>query len=102
MARVELGSQDYSLNAYLDNKTATAIVIFQRPGSNALETATAILNKVKDLSADFPEDLTYSVVYNPTEFIQRSIEEVITTLWEALALVVIVVILCSSSPGGRR
>jgi len=93
VARVELGSQDYSLNAYLDNKTATAIVIFQRPGSNALETADAILKKVQKLSTTFPQDLTYSVVYNPTEFIQRSIDEVIITLWEALALVVIVVIL---------
>ena len=93
VARVELGSQDYSLNAYLDNKTATAIVIFQRPGSNALETADAILKKVQELSASFPQDLAYSVVYNPTEFIQRSIDEVIKTLWEALALVVIVVIL---------
>lgn len=93
VARVELGSQDYTLNAYLDNKTATAIVIFQRPGSNALETADAILKKVQELSASFPEDLAYSVVYNPTEFIQRSIDEVIKSLWEALALVVIVVIL---------
>ena len=81
VARVELGSQDYSLNAYLDNKTATAIVIFQRPGSNALETANAILEKVQQLSASFPQDLTYSVVYNPTEFIQKSIDEVIKTLW---------------------
>lgn len=93
VARIELGSQDYTLNAYLDNKTATAILIFQRPGSNALKIAAAILDKMKELSADFPEDLAYSVVYNPTEFIQTSIDEVITTLWEALALVVIVVIL---------
>ena len=93
VARVELGSQDYSLNSYLDNKTATAIVIFQRPGSNALETADAILKKMQELSASFPQDLAYSVVYNPTEFIQRSLDEVIKTLWEALALVVIVVFL---------
>ena len=93
VARVELGSQDYTINAYLDNKIATAIVIFQQPGSNALATAETILNTVEGLSKDFPTGLSYSVVYNPTEFIQRSIDAVITTIWEALALVVIVVIL---------
>lgn len=93
IARVELGSQDYSLNAYLDNKVATAIVLFQRPGSNALDTASNVLATVKDLSKDFPAGLEYSVVYNPTEFIQRSVDEVIKTLGEAIVLVVIVVLL---------
>ena len=93
VARVELGSRDYSINAYLDNKVATAIVIFQRPGSNALETADSILQTMAHLEKDFPAGLAYSVVYNPTEFIQRSVDEVIKTLWEALLLVVLVVIL---------
>lgn len=93
VARVELGSRDYSINAYLDNKVATAIVIFQRPGSNALETADSILQTMEQLKGDFPAGLAYSVVYNPTEFIQRSVDEVIKTLWEALLLVVLVVIL---------
>lgn len=93
IGRVELGSRDYSINAYLNNKVATAIVIFQRPGSNALETAETILGTMETLKKSFPKGLSYSVVYNPTEFIQRSIDEVIKTLWEALALVVIVVIL---------
>ena len=92
IARVELGSQDYTINAYLDNKVATAIVIFQRPGSNALATAEAVLTTVANLSKSFPSGLEYSVVYNPTEFIQRSIDAVITTFWEALILVVLVVI----------
>ncbi len=93
IARVELGSQDYTINAYLDNKVATAIVIFQRPGSNALATAESILTTVERLSKSFPSGLAYSVVYNPTEFIQRSIDAVITTFWEALILVVLVVII---------
>jgi len=93
VARVELGSQDYTLNAYLDNKVATAIVIFQRPGSNALETSAEILGTMKQLGKDFPPGLSYSIVYNPTEFIQRSIDEVIITLWEALALVVLVIVI---------
>ena len=92
VARVELGSQDYTLNAYLDNQVATAIVIFQRPGSNALATAEAVLKTVSDLSKAFPKGLEYSVVYNPTEFIQESVNEVIKTLFEAVLLVVIVVI----------
>lgn len=92
VARVELGAQDYSINAYLDNKVATAIVIFQRPGSNALATAQSVLDLMEEQSRSFPPGLKYSVVYNPTEFIQRSVDEVITTLWEALILVVLVVI----------
>jgi HAE1 family hydrophobic/amphiphilic exporter-1 len=92
IARVELGSQDYTLNAYLDNKVATAIEIFQRPGSNALETAAAVLKTVDDLSRSFPKGMTYDVVYNPTEFIQQSIDAVFSTFVEALALVVLVVL----------
>jgi HAE1 family hydrophobic/amphiphilic exporter-1 len=93
IARVELGSQTYDLNAYLDNEVATAIVIFQRPGSNALETASEILSTMKTLEREFPAGLAYSVVYNPTEFIEQSIDAVVQTLLEALLLVVVVVIL---------
>ncbi len=92
VARVELGSQDYTVNAYLNNKTATAIVIFQRPGSNALNTAAQIKSEMGRLSKDFPQGVGYSVVYNPTEFIQASVDAVIETLLEAVLLVVIVVI----------
>lgn len=93
IARVELGSQEYDLNAYLDNKPATAIVMFQRPGSNALATAAEIKKTMERLKADFPTGLDYAVVYNPTDFIAESVDAVVTTLWEAVALVVLVVIL---------
>ncbi|MDO9382986.1 MAG: multidrug efflux RND transporter permease subunit [Hyphomicrobiaceae bacterium] len=93
IARVELGSQDYTVNAYLNNKVATAIVIFQRPGSNALATAAAVISDMETLKKDFPPGVGYSVVYNPTEFIQFSIDAVIETLVEALILVVLVVII---------
>jgi hydrophobe/amphiphile efflux-1 (HAE1) family protein len=93
IARVELGSQDYNINAYLNNKNAVAIGIFQRPGSNALATAENIKREMDRLSRDFPAGLAYSVVYNPTEFIAESIDKVIETLLEAVLLVVIVVIL---------
>ncbi|MEO1281935.1 MAG: multidrug efflux RND transporter permease subunit [Pseudomonadota bacterium] len=92
IARVELGSQDYTVNAYLNNETATAIVIFQRPGSNALETAENIRNSMDQLKQDFPEGLDYSVVYNPTEFIQASVDSVISTIFEAVLLVTLVII----------
>ncbi len=92
IARVELGSQDYTVNAYLNNKTATAIVIFQRPGSNALETAAKIQGEMARLEQDFPSGLAYSVVYNPTEFIQFSVDAVVQTIFEAILLVALVVI----------
>ena len=92
VARVELGSQDYTVNAYLNNKTATALVIFQKPGSNALATAAAVKAAMQNLEKDFPPGVGYSIVYNPTEFIQYSVDAVIKTLLEAIALVVVVVI----------
>src|SRR5438105_2581896 len=93
IARVELGSQDYTTNAYLDNKVATAIGIFQRPGSNALATAATVRATMEELAKSFPPGMAYRVVYNTTEFIQQSVDEVIKTLFEALVLVVIVIIL---------
>src|SRR4029077_12324149 len=93
IARVELGSQDYTRNAYLDNKVATAIGIFQRPGSNALATAATVLGTMEELAKSFPRGMSYRVAYNTTEFIQQSVDEVIKTLFEAIVLVVIVIIL---------
>jgi hydrophobe/amphiphile efflux-1 (HAE1) family protein len=93
IARVELGSADYTVNAYLNKAVATAIVIYQRPGSNALTTATAIKQTMQEARKSFPAGIDYTVVYNPTEFIQQSINEVQKTLFIAIALVVGVVIL---------
>ncbi len=93
VARIELGAQDYTQNSYLDNKNAVALGIFQRPGSNALSTSDGIIAKMEELKKNFPPGIDYTVVYNPTEFIQASVDAVIHTLFEALFLVVIVVIL---------
>src|SRR5258708_4909520 len=93
VARIELGALDYSTNGYLDQREAVPLLIFQRPGSNALETATRLQSTMKELAKSFPPGLTYDIVYNPTEFIAESVHEVIKTIWEAMALVVIVVIL---------
>ncbi|MEO1205476.1 MAG: multidrug efflux RND transporter permease subunit [Pseudomonadota bacterium] len=93
VARVELGAQSYTTRAYLDGKSAVAVLINQRPGSNALATAGEVLSTVKDLSVDFPEGLAYDVIYNPTTFIQSSIDAVAETMTEAVLLVVLVVLL---------
>jgi hydrophobe/amphiphile efflux-1 (HAE1) family protein len=92
IARVELGAQDYTVNAYLNNQTATGMAILQRPGSNALATAARVKQQMETLKKDFPPGVAYTIIYNPTEFIQTSIDEVVRTLLEAVALVVIVVI----------
>ncbi len=92
VARIELGAQSYVTNSYLNSAPAVALAIFQRPGSNALETADVVLDTMKRLAREFPEGLNYEVVYNPTEFISESITELIKTIFEAVALVVLVVL----------
>ena len=93
VARVELGARDYITNSYLNGKPAVALGIFQRPGTNALATADQILATMARVGADFPPGLDYEIVYNPTEFIADSIDAVYRTLFEALVLVVLVVLI---------
>ena len=93
VARVELGSQDYTLNSYLNRTVATALVIRQRPGSNALATASAVKQTMEQASRHFPSGVGYFIAYNPTEFIQLSIDEVKHALLIAILLVVLVVVL---------
>jgi HAE1 family hydrophobic/amphiphilic exporter-1 len=93
IARVELGAADYSTNSYLDQRTAVALLIFQQPGTNALATSDRLKAAMAELSKSFPPGLAYDIVYNPTDFIQQSVDEVIKTIYEAIALVVVVVIL---------
>ena len=92
VARIELGAKDYVTNSYLNGKQAVALGIFQRPGTNALAAADEIKSTIAELARDFPPGLTYDIVYNPTEFISESIDEVYKTILEAIALVVIVII----------
>ncbi|HEX2525408.1 MAG TPA: multidrug efflux RND transporter permease subunit [Geminicoccus sp.] len=93
VARVEVGAVDYSTIGYLDEDQALPLLVFQRPGSNALETAVALRATMQELAANFPEGLEYRIVYDPTEFIAESVREVYKTIFEAVALVVVVVIL---------
>jgi HAE1 family hydrophobic/amphiphilic exporter-1 len=92
IARIELGAQDYTINAYLDNKPAIAIGVFQRPGSNALATAEEVIATMDELKRDFPAGLDYDIIYNPTEYVEASIEAVQETLVEAILLVTLVVL----------
>jgi multidrug efflux pump len=92
VARVELGAKDYSVDSYLDGQPAQAIVIFQQPGTNAVATSHRVLAAMESLSKNFPKGLKYAVVYNTTVFVEQSVEAVIHTLFEAIVLVSIVVL----------
>ncbi|MEY9609188.1 multidrug efflux pump [Bradyrhizobium elkanii] len=93
VARVELGASEYGLRSLLDNKQAVAIPIFQAPGSNALEISDHVRATMAEIKKNMPEGVSYQIVYDPTQFVRSSIEAVIHTLLEAVALVVLVVIL---------
>ncbi|MHC5537684.1 efflux RND transporter permease subunit [Singulisphaera rosea] len=92
VARIELGAQAYDQTCTLDGKPSVALSIYQRPGSNALETAALVERKMDELKARFPEGLDYSIVYDTTPFIRESVSEVFNTLRDAIILVAIVVL----------
>jgi multidrug efflux pump len=93
LGRVELSSNTYALRSLLNNKEAAAIGIFQAPGSNALALSQNVRATMERLKVNFPEGVKYSIVYDPTRFVQTSIEKVVETLIEAVLLVVLVVII---------
>ena len=92
VARVELAASEYGLRSLLDNKPAVALAINQQPGANSLQISDQVREAMKDLKQDFPAGVDYKIVYDPTQFVRSSIHAVIHTLLEAIALVVIVVI----------
>ncbi|HVY69930.1 MAG TPA: efflux RND transporter permease subunit [Verrucomicrobiae bacterium] len=92
VARVELAARDYSVSSQLSGKPAAALVIFQLPGSNAIETSDGVRAKLEELKKNFPPGVDYRVIYDTTVFARESIEAVIHTLFEAVLLVVVVVI----------
>lgn len=93
VARLELGAADYSLRSLLNNKSAVAVPIFQAPGSNAIQISDSVRKTMAELKENMPDGMDYSIVYDPTQFVRASIEAVVHTLLEAVALVVLVVIL---------
>src|SRR5580700_8123437 len=92
VARVELAALDYSSNSYLDHYPAVALAIFQRPGSNALETSRGVRELMEKLSKRFPSGVRYDIFFDPTQFIRQSVDAVLETIGEAIVLVVLVVI----------
>lgn len=93
VARVELGSQQYSQTCTLDGEPSVALSIFQLPGSNAIATARTVYAKMEELSQRFPPGVDYKIVYDTTPFIRESIVEVFKTLRDAMILVGLVVLI---------
>jgi len=92
VARVELAARDYSIASRLNGEPAAALVIWQLPGSNAIETSDRVRAKMEELKRSFPQGLDYRVIYDTTIFARESIRAVVHTLFEAILLVVLVVI----------
>src|SRR3546814_2307974 len=93
VARLELGAGDYTLRSKLDGKNAVGIGIFQAPGANALDIRDSVIAAMDEVSTHFPDGIKYEAVYDTTIFVRDSIKAVVTTLLEAVVLVVLVVIL---------
>jgi len=91
IARVELGDQAYAISGRYNQAPSGIMAIYQLPGSNAVQTATAVRDRMKELSATFPAGITYDVPLDTTKAVTSGIHEIVLTLLEALALVVIVV-----------
>src|SRR5271156_2845694 len=92
VARLELGPDNYALRSMLDGKPAVAIPVFQLPGANALDLSTSVRAAMKELAKNFPQGVSYEIDYDPTVFVRSSIEAVVHTLFEAVLLVVLVVV----------
>ncbi|TWU26286.1 Efflux pump membrane transporter BepE [Novipirellula galeiformis] len=93
VARIELGAQDYSRLSYLDGKSAIAVLVYQRPGTNAVDTAADVKKVMSDMSKDFPQGIGYEIAYNPTDYVEESIDEVFETLFITTLFVVLTVFL---------
>ncbi|MHC5777042.1 efflux RND transporter permease subunit [Nostoc sp.] len=91
VGRAELGAQDYTTSALVQGKAGAAMLIYQLPGSNALDTAKAVEAQIAELEKNFPPGLKAVICYDTTKFVEVSIEEVVKTLMEAIALVVLVI-----------
>jgi multidrug efflux pump len=93
VANIELGAQSYDQTCTLDGKPSVALSVYQLPGSNALDVAKRVKQRMRELKAHFPPGIEYSIVYDTTPFINESINEVFETLFDAVVLVALVVLL---------
>ena len=92
IGRVELGAQDYGIRGTFDGQQGVGMAVIQQPGANALNAANLVLKEVEAASKDFPPGVSYSIPYNPTEYVEASVTAVQETLIEAIFLVVLVVL----------
>jgi len=93
VGRVEIGAADYGSTAFTDRGPGLPLLIFAQPGANSLEVEHEVLSTMKVLAKDFPPGLAYTIIYDPTIFVGKSVKEVITTIFVAIMLVVGVVFL---------
>ncbi|PVZ65392.1 efflux RND transporter permease subunit [Pelagibaculum spongiae] len=93
VARIELGAKTYTAEAFLDNSPTAFLVIYQQPNANALDVAAAAEKEMQRLSKAFPKGIEYKIIFDTTKFIRASISEVVITLLQAIALVILVVFL---------
>jgi multidrug efflux pump len=93
VANIELGAQSYDQACTLDGKPSVALSVYQLPGSNALEVASRVKKRMKELRDQFPPGIDYSIVYDTTPFINESIRDVFETLFDATVLVAAVVLI---------
>lgn len=93
VGRVELGKFTYSSNSYVDDKRASILTLYQTPGSNALQTANAVIKELNELKKSFPADVDYNIPYETVTVVKVSMQEVVQTLIIALVLVAFVVFL---------
>jgi len=92
VARIELGAKDYSAQFKLNGEPGIGLAVFQMPGSNALETKKGIMTAIEQLKNNFPPGMEYRLVYDTVVFVEKSIDAVLKTLFEAILLVVVVVV----------
>jgi multidrug efflux pump subunit AcrB len=92
VASIELGAQSYDQTCTLDGKPSVALSVYQLPGSNALEVAKRVKERMRQLKRSFPPGIDYAIVYDTTPFINESIAEVFETLFDAVVLVAVVVL----------
>jgi multidrug efflux pump len=92
VANIELGAQSYDQTCTLDGKPSVALSIYQLPGSNALDVANRVKERMRQLKENFRPGIDYDIVYDTTPFIKESIAEVFETLFDAIVLVAVVVL----------
>ena len=92
VGRAELGAQNYDVNADLDGQPAATLVVFQLPGANSIDVSNRVRREMETLKERFPQGIEYGIYYDTTDFVRKSLESVVHTLFEAFVLVFIVVL----------